>query len=125
MYNNGNHIRDFTYIDDVVNSILLLDKNFKKINSKFEIFNIGASMPVSLKNFIKIIESHLDKKAKINKIKFQKGDVIGTRASILKLKRITNYNPKINLREGIKRFVNWYKSFENDINIKVLKKYFC
>jgi UDP-glucuronate 4-epimerase len=112
MYNNGNHIRDFTYIDDVVNSILLLDKNFKKINSKFEIFNIGASMPVSLKNFIKIIESHLDKKAKINKIKFQKGDVIGTRASILKLKRITNYNPKINLSEGIKRFIIWYKSFE-------------
>ena len=72
MYNNGNHVRDFTYIDDVINSILLLDKNFKKINSKFEIFNIGASMPVSLKNFIKIIESHLDKKQKLTKLNFKK-----------------------------------------------------
>ena len=111
LYNNGNHIRDFTYIDDVVNSILLLDKNFKKINSHFEIFNIGASMPVSLKTFIKTIEKNLGKRAKIKKIPFQKGDVIGTKASIAKLKKITKYKPKITLDEGIKRFVEWYRIF--------------
>ena len=51
LFNNGNHMRDFTYIDDVINAILILEKNFKKIKTKFEIFNIGASRPISLKFF--------------------------------------------------------------------------
>ena len=68
-------------------------------------------MPVSLKTFIKTIEKNLGKRAKVKKIPLQKGDVIGTKASIAKLKKIIKYKPKITLDEGIKRFVEWYRVF--------------
>ena len=111
LYNNGNHIRDFTFIDDVVDAILMLENNFKKINSTFEIFNIGASKPIKLKFFLSEIEKNLGKKARIRKVPFQKGDVINTRASTYKLKKITGFKPKVNISLGIKYFVKWYKDF--------------
>ncbi len=111
LYNRGNHLRDFTYIDDVINSINLLEKNSSKIKSKFEIFNIGASEPTSLIKFLKIIEKILGKKAKIKNVSLQMGDVIKTKASISKLKKITGYKPKIKIEDGLKKFIRWYKEF--------------
>mgnify|MGYP001174540799 CR=1 FL=1 len=111
LFNNGNHMRDFTYIDDVINAILILEKNFKKIKSKFEIFNIGASRPISLKFFLSILEKNLGKKAKTRMISFQKGDVTITRASISKLTKLTGFRPRIEISDGIKKFIKWYKDF--------------
>ncbi|MAO32547.1 MAG: hypothetical protein CL824_03480 [Crocinitomicaceae bacterium] len=111
LYNRGNHLRDFTYIDDVINSIILLEKNSNKIKSKFEIFNIGASKPTSLIKFLKIIEKKLGKKAKIQNVPLQKGDVIKTKASINKLKKITGYQPKIKIEDGLEKFIRWYTEF--------------
>ena len=111
LYNKGIHSRDFTYIDDAINSILLLRKNLKKIETNFEIFNIGASNPIKLSRFISILEKYIGKKARKKKISFQKGDVFKTSASISKLKKITGYRPKVGINEGIEKFISWYRHY--------------
>ena len=84
LFNKGNHYRDFTYIDDVVNQSKWILKPPKKI--PFEIYNIGSNQPKSLKYFIALIEYILQKKSKKNFLKIQKGDVHKTCADISKLK---------------------------------------
>ena len=109
LFNNGNHYRDFTYIEDIVESIIRIIKN--KDKNLFNIYNIGNGKPVSLKNFISEIENLTNKKLKFKKLKFQKGDVLKTHASINKLYKLTKYKPKITTKKGIKNFLDWYKSF--------------
>jgi len=106
VYGSGNSERDYTYIDDIVNGILLsLDKNFK-----FEIINLGNSNPVKLNYLIKLIEKNLGKKANIIRKEEQEGDVPRTYADISKAKKLLGWQPKIKIEEGIKRFVEWYKN---------------
>ena len=109
LFNNGNHYRDFTYIEDIVESIIRIIKN--KDKNLFNIYNIGNGKPVSLKNFISEIEDLSNKKLKFKKLKFQKGDVLKTHASINKLYKLTKYKPKTTTKKGIKNFLDWYKSF--------------
>jgi len=106
MYGDGTTKRDYTYIKDIVNGILsALDKNFG-----FEIINLGNSNPVELMKLISVIEKATGKKAKINQLPMQKGDVPITYADISKAKRLLNYKPKIKIEEGIKLFVGWFKN---------------
>ena len=106
MYGGGASKRDYTYVKDIVDGILsALDKNFG-----FEIINLGDSNTVELKHFISLIEKEIGKKAVINKLPMQKGDVPITYADISKATRLLNYNPKIKIEEGIKLFVNWYQN---------------
>ena len=98
LYNFGNHFRDFTYIDDIVEGIYLsmiksLNATSKKIindNSivPFHIFNLGSGRKTSLKKFVKLIEKNTNKKANIKLFPMQLGDVIGTTANIYKTKNI-------------------------------------
>ena len=111
LYNKGDHIRDFTYIDDVVDGIYSLIKKPSKAKIPYNIFNIGSDNPKHLKKFLRIIENNLDKKAKIIKKSLQTGDVYKTHASIRKLKLFAGYSPKISLNKGIKEFILWYKSY--------------
>ncbi|MFH2027618.1 MAG: GDP-mannose 4,6-dehydratase [Nanoarchaeota archaeon] len=105
MYGDGNSKRDYTYITDIVFGIIsALDKNLK-----FEIVNLGNSSPISLSGMIRLIEKKLNKKAKINSMPKQKGDVELTYADISKAKRLLEYEPKVKIEEGIKRFVEWYR----------------
>jgi len=98
--------RDYTYIADIIDGILAaLDNEFG-----FEIMNLGDSNSVELKYLITLIEKNLGKKAKIKHIGPQKGDVPITFADISKAKKLLNYQPKIQIEEGIKRFVEWYKN---------------
>ncbi len=125
IYNFGNHVRDFTYIDDIVNGIVLTTfskKIFTKkfqLNAnltpdqgicKFKILNIGSGKRTSLKKYIKIIEREL----KINSIKeylpLQKGDIQETLSNIQNLKKL-GYEPKTNPENGIKKFIKWYKKY--------------
>ena len=109
LYNYGNHMRDFTYIDDIINGILrLLEKPSKK-NIPHEIYNIGNGDSKPLKMFLKLIEKNLNKKAKLKLKKLQKGDVVKTHADISKIKNKVKYNPKFNISSGIKNFISWYK----------------
>jgi len=112
VFNNGIHSRDFTYIDDLVNGIILADKaNLKNTKNKyFQIFNLGSNSPVKLMKYIKIIENILNKKAKINYLPLQKGDIVKTFCNIKKSKKILGYKPKIKVEKGIKNFIDWYKT---------------
>ena len=122
LYNYGNHTRDFTYIDDVVNIVFKLMNNIpKKLASKklseyeskvpWRIYNVSSSRPQKLKLFINEIESQLGKKFRYNKLPLQKGDVEKTSGSMsLTVKKI-GFKPKRKLKYGIKQFINWYKSY--------------
>ena len=107
VYNFGKMSRDFTYIDDLVEGIL------KTIKQKFafEIINLGHNKPISLLNFIKVIEKNTGKKAKKKGLPIQKGDIVKTWAKISKAKKLLNWEPKVSFNQGIKAFVSWYKKY--------------
>ncbi len=109
MYGNGKTKRDYTYITDIIDGITSsIEKQFD-----FEIFNLGNSQTTQLRHLINLIEKNLDKTADIEKLPEQTGDVPITYADINKSKKQLNYNPKIPIEEGIKKFTNWFKSQKN------------
>lgn len=111
VYNYGQHIRDWTYVDDVVNAIIkLLHKKSKK-KVPHQIFNIGSDNPTKLLDFLNMLEKILNKKAKIKFVKLQTADVVKTHANINKLKKISGFQPNTNLKNGINNFVRWYKDY--------------
>tara|TARA_A100001015_G_C15012736_1_gene723983 strand:- start:352 stop:1320 length:969 start_codon:yes stop_codon:yes gene_type:complete len=111
LFNHGNHFRDFTYVDDIVDGIYSLIKKHSKKNIPYEIFNIGNGNPKKLKDYLKFIEKKLNNKAKVKKMPLQMGDIIKTHSDIKKLKNYTNYNPKTNIEDGISKFIDWYKDY--------------
>tara|TARA_B100001029_G_C15012963_1_gene425409 strand:- start:271 stop:1242 length:972 start_codon:yes stop_codon:yes gene_type:complete len=111
LYNKGNHIRDFTYIDDVINQIIKLINKPSRKKIPYEIYNIASSKPIALKKYIKLIELNLDKKSKYKLLKKQPGDVYKTYASTKKIKRITNQNKVTKLQIGIERYIKWFKKY--------------
>jgi len=107
VYNHGNKKRDFTYVDDVVEgTIAALDRPFA-----YELFNLGNSDPIELMDFIGIIEEELGKEAQKNMMPLQPGDVLETSADIGKSKDMLGFSPKTPIREGIKRFLAWYREY--------------
>lgn len=125
VYNNGEMMRDFTYIDDIVEGIYrLVDKPAKTSplhssnqprsdipSAPYRIFNIGNSKPVLLMDFIKAIEEALGKKANMNMMGMQPGDVIKTWASAERLNQAIDYQPITPIPKGIKLFIDWYMGF--------------
>lgn len=109
VYNSGKMLRDFTYVDDVVDGII---KALKK-SYPYEIFNLGNSKTVELKYLIQIIEKNLGKKAKIKMKAIQPGDVKITFANIDKAKKMLGYAPRTKIESGIKNFIQWYKNYYN------------
>ena len=126
LYNKGNHIRDFTYVSDIVDGIILaiskipkksISKNFKEDSSTapYQIFNLGSGQKVKLKTFLRIIEKNLNKKAKVNYLGMQPGDVHATIADIRSPNKLIKYKPKVKVKEGIAKFVEWYLDYTNSI----------
>lgn len=128
VYNNGEMARDFTYIDDITESILRLiplppdpdDLNVgdgtetdSEMDSDipYQLFNIGNGAPVNLLKFIEILESHLGKKAEKNMLPMQPGDVKKTWADVSGLYSYINYKPTVGIDEGLKYFSDWYKLY--------------
>jgi UDP-glucuronate 4-epimerase len=125
VFNYGNHHRDFTYIDDIVNGVILsLDKTAtaneewdgkspdpSSSKAPWKIYNIGAHNPVNLLTFIETLEQALSKKAIKEMLPLQPGDVPDTYADVSALTRDTGYLPKTDLSTGIGEFVSWYRSF--------------
>jgi len=109
--NYGNHVRDFTYIDDVTDGILKLIKKPPKTKIPFDIFNIGNSNPKKLKHFLQEIENCLGAKAKIKYRSLQLGDIYKTHASTKKLRKKVGYQASTDTKKGIKKFIDWYKSY--------------
>ena len=107
VFNHGNMQRDFTYIDDIVDGIRnTIEKDFN-----FEIFNLGNSKSEDLMTMIRIIEKELNIKANIVFKDMQAGDVFKTYADIKKSSKMLEFKPKVSLQIGLKRTIDWYKSF--------------
>jgi UDP-glucuronate 4-epimerase len=124
IYNNGKMYRDFTYIDDIVNGVIALMHKAPNLNqlgkirndslssvAPFRILNIGNTKKVYLLDLINELEKQLKKKAIRNYMKMQKGDVKITLSDTSLLKKIAKYNPIIDYKIGIKKFLNWYLSY--------------
>jgi len=108
LFNGGDHMRDFTNIDDVCNILLILKDKVPKNNIPFDIINLGGGKPKRLKYFLNLIEKNTSKKAKVRKLSMQQGDVKKTVSCTNKLIKKTNYRHKTSLEKGIKEFVKWY-----------------
>lgn len=125
VYNYGKMKRDFTYVDDIVEGIYRLitkiptsDENWDSEEpapnisfAPYRIFNIGNNSPVELMDFIKALESVLDKKAEINYLPIQKGDVPATYADVSDLEEVIDYKPSTSIYKGVRSFVDWYRDF--------------
>lgn len=110
VYGDGTTSRDYTYIDDIVDGIIRVIEYLTKNKNVYEVFNIGSSKPISLKEMIGVIEKVVGKKAKVKKMKMQPGDVNRTYADISKLKNATGYIPETSFENGIIKFINWKKN---------------
>ena len=103
-FGDGSSSRDYTDIDDIVDGIeRVIEEEFE-----FEIFNLGNNKPISLNEFIKLLEKITGKKAKIKTMSRQPGDVERTWADIKKAKRLLGWQPKTSLEEGLTKFVSWF-----------------
>ena len=125
VYNHGNHTRDFTYIDDIVEGVIKTLDNPATINANWNsnepdpassnapwsIYNIGNNKRIQLMDYIKALEETLGMKAKVNFLPLQPGDVPDTYASTKKLKDEFNYKPSTSVVEGVSHFVKWYKNY--------------
>ena len=109
--NFGNHSRDFTYIDDVVNVIIKLSIS-NKIKNKFEIFNICSSKPINLVYLIKVFKKAVGN-FNIYKREFQRGDIIKTYGSNIKLKKIIKDLKFTKLENGFQNTLSWYRQYNN------------
>ncbi len=125
VFNYGNHRRDFTYIDDIVEGVMrVIDNPAQKNNhwdgncpdpgtslAPYRIYNIGNNNPVSLLNFIETLEKCLGKEAKKTLLPIQQGDVPDTYADVSDLISDFDYKPDTILEIGVRNFVEWYKNF--------------
>ncbi len=104
VYGDGTTMRDYTYIDDIVDGI---SKAIEYDKTPYEIINLGGGSPVTLSGMIETIEKVLGKKAQINRLPMQPGDVNKTVSDITKARKLLGYNPQTTFEEGIRKFVEW------------------
>jgi UDP-glucuronate 4-epimerase len=117
VFNNGKLRRDFTYIDDVVEGIVRIatqSANFENPDAPHKIYNIGNNKPVELIEFIQTIENALGKKAILEMLPMQKGDVYETCANVDKLAADYGFTPHTSLKDGIDEFVKWFKPWREN-----------
>lgn len=105
LFGEGNSSRDYTYVDDIVRGIL----GAMEASYSFEVFNLGNSKTTTLSELVKLVGDTLGKEPRIKKLPVQLGDVPRTWADLSHSSRILGYQPRVDIKEGIKRFVNWYR----------------
>jgi len=125
VFNHGNHSRDFTYVDDIVEGVVrTLDHpaapdpaydaqspNPGSSNAPYRVYNIGNDRPVQLLRFIELLEQHLGRTVAKNLLPMQPGDVPDTWADVSALRRDVGYAPSTPIEEGVARFVAWYRDY--------------
>lgn len=107
VYGDGTSYRDYTYIDDIVDGIISSIEWVTNNECVYDIFNLGGDEPISLNRMISTIENTLNRKAKIQYLPMQPGDVNRTCADISKSTNVLGYKPKTTFEEGIKKFIEW------------------
>jgi len=105
LYGDGTSRRDYTYIDDIIGGITGAVQNLKG----YDIFNLGESQTTPLRDLISLLEQALGKKATIEELPEQPGDVPITYADITKARSLLGYDPKVGIEEGVERFVRWFR----------------
>jgi UDP-glucuronate 4-epimerase len=127
VFNYGKHKRDFTYIDDIVEGVIRTLDHVAESNPEWnsgspdsasskapwKVYNIGNHQQVELMHYIKVLEDCLGKKAEMNLLPLQPGDVPETFADVDALVRDVGYQPDTPVEEGIARFVDWYREYYN------------
>ena len=122
VFNRGEMVRDFTYVDDIVEGVVrVIDRPAERsdganepdrsASAPWRIFNIGNSHRVPLMDYIQALEKALGKKATLDLLPMQDGDVPATEADVTALESDFGYRPKVKVEEGIQRFVDWYRSY--------------
>lgn len=111
IFNNGDMLRDFTYIDDIVHGIELVIDKAPKGEDPYKIYNIGNNKPERLMYFIETLEKAIGKKAKKEFLPMQPGDVYQTYADISELEKDFGFKPETSIEDGLKKFADWYKEY--------------
>lgn len=125
VYNHGKMMRDFTYVDDIVEAISRLIKKPARPNpdwsgdnpdpsssyAPYKIYNIGNNSPVRLMEFVEAIENKLGKPAKKNYMDLQPGDVPETYANVDDLYRDIDFKPQTSIQDGVNKFIDWYVEY--------------
>ncbi|MEO7917667.1 MAG: NAD-dependent epimerase [Dokdonella sp.] len=125
VFNHGNHTRDFTYVDDIVEGVIRTldrvpegDPNYDPMqptaassSAPYRVYNIGNNDPVKLADYIAVIEKCLGRTAEKNLLPMQPGDVPDTYANVEELSRDTGYKPSTTVDEGVAKFVEWYRDY--------------
>jgi len=125
VFNEGRMIRDFTFIDDIVEGVVrVLDQRAEpdpawsgdepdpaRSYAPYRVFNIGNNRPVLLLDYIAALEEALGRKATLDLLPMQPGDVVSTRADVSELEKAVGFHPSVTIGEGIARFVTWYKDY--------------
>lgn len=126
VYNGGKMMRDFTFIDDIVEGVVRVtdhipvpDEGWDPMNpmtdgsgvAPYRVFNIGRGAPVDLMDFIATLEKHIGKKAVLNMMPMQPGDVEGTWCDVSALGRAVGYQPRVSLDEGLDKTVAWFRDY--------------
>jgi len=126
VFNHGKHSRSFTYIDDIVEGVIRAMDNAPGVNpdwdgqnpdpatsgsGPYRIFNIGAEEQVELLRYIEVLEDCLGRKAIMEMLPLQPGDVPDTVADVTELQRIVGYKPRVTVEEGVRNFVDWYRGY--------------
>ena len=111
IFNNGDMLRDFTYIDDIVHGIELVMSKAPEGEDPYKIYNIGNNKPEKLMYFIETLENALGKKARKELLPMQAGDVYQTYADISELEKDFGFKPQTSIEVGLKKFTDWYKKY--------------
>jgi UDP-glucuronate 4-epimerase len=125
VFNFGNHRRDFTYIDDIVEGVVRVMEKTPEPNSDWSgddpdpatsrapwrVYNIGNNQPVELMRYIEVIEECLGKEAEKNLLPMQPGDVPDTYADVAALTSDVGYKPDTPIEEGVRKFIDWYRDY--------------
>lgn len=125
VFNQGKMIRDFTYIDDIVEGVIRVIDHTARPDpawsgtapdpatsyAPYRIYNIGNNQPVELMRYIEVLEKSLGRKAKLEMLPMQDGDVPATSANVDSLGKDVGFRPRTSVEHGISRFVEWYKSY--------------
>jgi UDP-glucuronate 4-epimerase len=127
VFNHGDHQRDFTFIDDIVEGVILTNDKIaeadpaydasrpdaSRSNTPWRVFNIGCERPVELLRYIEVIEECTGREAIKNMLPMQPGDVKATYADVSALVDAVGYRPGVSLEDGMQRFVDWYRDYYN------------
>jgi UDP-glucuronate 4-epimerase len=122
VFNHGKMMRDFTYIDDIVEGVIRIQdvppqaQQSQDTTAPYAIYNIGNNQPIQLSEFIEAIETACGKPAEKIYMDMQPGDVPKTYADTAQLEAMVGYKPATSIQDGMVKFVEWYKAFQEELN---------